>query len=197
MTALDFSVVPGCPWADQLVGNTQRAAKDVQGVDPFGIFNVGEFRTIVSLDHVGLVSKIEDGSFYEIDGVCSILLVVRINETFSGSLVNDRILVELFMSCVADPWDEFNIHLPFDTGKLRSIVVLGPVSIFGGLYRLAKSESDKDAVKRTGVSCITFIGSQSAIQLADGYVRVPAVIIADPLHFRSGMSVGMRRFWSV
>ena len=59
-TARNLSVMPGCLWPDRLVDNVKSAAKNIQRMNAVCLLRVGKFSTIVRLDQVWRITKINN-----------------------------------------------------------------------------------------------------------------------------------------
>ena len=126
VAAFDFSVVPGCPWPNQLVYDPKFLTEYIHGMYAVGVAEVCEFSAVVGLDHLWLVLEIDNCVSDEVRGRVTALLFVWIDESLSRCLVDHRVLIEpLFRTlCVACRWYIFDIHLPFNTDLVRCIIVL-------------------------------------------------------------------------
>ena len=95
---------------------------------------MGEFAPIVGLDRLWSIAEEDDCTFCEIYGRVAALLLVGIDKTLSGRLVNHGILVKLISVCagVTGSWDILYIHLPFDPQFLRRVIVTGVLGFFLG-----------------------------------------------------------------
>ena len=60
-----------------------------------------------------------------------------------------------------------------------------------------KSQSDKDPVKRTGVSGVAFLCAKFTVKFTDRNMRIASVIVLNPLQLLRCMSVRVQREWSV
>ena len=86
--------------------------------------DVGKFSTIISLEYARSIAKVGDSTLQEINGGEAALFHVWINKPFSGSLINDRILVEFLwhLPGVAGRGHILYIHLPFYADFIRRVV---------------------------------------------------------------------------
>ena len=86
MAAFDFPIVPGRPWPDQLVRDSEFLTECIHGMHAVSIAEVCELSTVVGLDDFRLVPEIDDCTLDEVLGRVTALLLVRVDESFAGLL---------------------------------------------------------------------------------------------------------------
>lgn len=178
VAALHFPVMAWGSGTDPLVGNAQFFAGDIKGMLPVCFFDIGELAAIVGLKYLWLIPEVGDGFFKEIHGGIAALLHVGIDEALPGSLLNDRVLVELLWdgAGIAGCRDIFHIHLPFHAQVGRRVIGLWLIVLLCGSWPAA-AQSATDAVKGAGMPGIAFLGEQLPIKLTDGDMWVAAVVV--------------------
>ena len=85
MTAFYLTIVPRCRRADRLVRNVKPVAKNIQWVDAFCLCCMGKLPTIVCLDHIRSVSKVDDRPLHEIDSTVTAILLISVDESLPSS----------------------------------------------------------------------------------------------------------------
>ena len=162
-------------------------------MDTFCLCNVSKLSSIVRLQDLGFIPKVQDGPFEEIHGGVPALFQVGIQKAFPGGFVKDGILIKLLRhgAAVAGFWNVFDVHLPFHTQLSGRVVRLGLIGLFCGRSTAGITEPAVNAVKGPRVTGIAFLGTQFSVQLTDRNVRVAAVIIGDPLELPLRVGVGM------
>lgn len=153
-----------------------------------------KFRPIIGLDDFWFIAEESNGFFDEINGRIAALLHIGIKKAFSGSLINDGILIKLLWDSpmITGGWDIFNIHLPFDTQLGWSIVRFWSVHCFGGRSSTGITQTPINAVKGTGVSFVAFGSTEFTIKFADGDFGITAEAVFNPLQFFLCMCIRMR-----
>lgn len=178
VAALHFPVMAWGSGTDPLVGDAQFFAGDIKGMLPVCFYDIGEFAAVVSLKYLGLIPEVGDGFFKEINGGIAALLHIGIDEALPGSLLDDRVLVELLWdgTGIAGCRDIFHIHLPFHTQAGRCVIGLWLIVLLCG-SRPAATQPAADAVKGAGMPGIALLGEQLSIKLTDGDMWVAAVVV--------------------
>ena len=107
---------------------------------------MGEFTPIVGLDRLRRITKVDDGTFGEVNGRITALLLVGIDEPFSGCLINHCVLVKFISICtdIASSRDILYIQLPFDPQIFRRVILAVMFGFFlCGLYLRTVSQANK------------------------------------------------------
>ena len=150
VAALHFAVMPRCPWPNEFVMDVQLHAQQIKGMDPFCFGSVSELGTIICLDCLRSIAKIEDGPLHKVHSGITALLPVGADEPLPGGLLDHGVLIEPFSirSDIAGRGDIFHIHLPLDPQFGGGIIVS---LVFGFLLRghhfLSIPQPDKHSVK--------------------------------------------------
>ena len=126
--------MPGRPGPDQFMIYPDFIAEQIKGMRAIVLLTVSELGPVVSLDSHRLIAEVDDGSFDKIYRAVAALLDVWIYEALSGSFIDHRVLVELFrhFAYITGSWDVFDIHLPLDAQRLRSVIFLRLPLLLGG-----------------------------------------------------------------
>ena len=115
-------------------------AQQIQGMRPAGPCQMGEFSTVVRRQDQGVVTEVLDDPFEESDSGIAALLLIRINEAFPGSLLDDRALAEPPRNRTAAAGGGDIVHMPgrFPRGemphpeeKLRTVLPYGKLREYG------------------------------------------------------------------
>ena len=119
---------------------------------------VAKFTAIVRLYRFRSIAKVSNSSLHEIYGRITALLFVRIYKTLSRSLINHCVLVE-FLSVftgITSSGNYFNVKLPLNAENGRRVVFLVMLRLFlCRFYLFPKAKAHENAVKRSGIPCIT------------------------------------------
>ena len=200
---LDLSVMPRCSDADELMYHVVTFTEKVKGMNSIRFCGVGKLRTVVGLNDFGSIPKECNGASDKIYGGITAMLPVSEEKALSGCFLNHGVLIELLiiLAGIASGWDEFDVHLPFDTklfGGVIGLVVLW--FILCGLDLFTESKPDKYAIERPGMTGIRFIPEQLAVKLSYGYIGIPSVVVFYPLELLLRVGIRMRcmravRFW--
>ena len=126
MTSFDLSIMPWCPWSNQLVLDSLLLTVKIERMDPIGLSKMSEFNAVVGLNGLGLVAEMTDGHFYKLDGGIGRLFTEGVNEAFSAGFIDDGVLKESIRHFphVTSFWNVFHIELPFHAEHFRSMVRL-------------------------------------------------------------------------
>ena len=117
VASLNFTVVPRSSRTNCFMCNTKIDEQCVKEMHTLRLLRVAELTAIICLYRFRSITKVSNSSLHEIYGRITALLSVRIYETFSGSLVNHRVLVEFLtvFARITSRRDYFNIKLPLNT----------------------------------------------------------------------------------
>ena len=167
---------------------------------PFCLLRMVKFTAVVGLDNVRCIAEIDNRSLNKVYRAVAAVFSVSIDKSLSGSFFNHGILVEFLTVCthIANIWHIFHVHLPLFAQFCGCIIVSQMLGfLFGGLYLLAISQPDKYTIQRSGMSAIRLLLPQFAIQLANAYVGVAAMIVSYPAQLLIGVSFGVPAMRSV
>lgn len=134
----------------------------------FNFLRERKFRTIIRLDNLRLISKIDDCPLNTIHRIICGLLLIGINEPFARSFVYHGILIKLHIvndrTCRALSRNVLHVELPFHADLFRRIIGLGLIRLpFPNI--LIKPIAPQISVKRSGVARIGIIQPQFSVQL--------------------------------
>ena len=83
MTSLNFTIVPRCPWANELMFDLVTMTEHIEGMDAFGIEEMRELSTVIGLNGFRSVTKIRNGALDKIDGGITAVFLIGIDKAFS------------------------------------------------------------------------------------------------------------------
>ena len=145
-------------------------AQQIQGMRPAGPCQMGEFSTVVRRQDQGVVTEVLDDPFEESDSGIAALLLIRINEAFPGSLLDDRALAEppRNRTAAAGGGDIVHIHLPFNAQLRRGVVRLGMAgSLLRAFCLLPVAAADEEPAERSGMPGIPLFRTQLPVKPTD------------------------------
>lgn len=149
VASLDLSVVPRSSRTNQLMLDVVVVTENIKGMSTSCPYEMCKFCAVVGLDRLGSIAKEGDRALYKVDSRESAVLLISVDETFSGRFLKHCVLIEFLaiLACIADFGDEFYVYLPFDSDHSGCIVGLAMLGLF--LCRLdifAESKANKHAV---------------------------------------------------
>ena len=133
VAALDFSIVPGCIWADGFVTDAKTLKfqfKERRLVTSFWKQTVGKFGAVVGLDTFNGKGKSFDPVTQETGGRIGAVLLKRLDVTKSTVLIQKGILIPLSGLLLANNtglWHEFYVDLQ---PAVRDIASVHRVSVY-------------------------------------------------------------------
>jgi len=195
MTALDFSIMPGCEGTDLFVPYPifgKALLKECQICHGGCIEAFREFRTVVSLYAFDRHRKHFDQVFQKDSGRIRVMLIERFHIPPPGVFVNRRVLIELLSSRLIDQANGGHIlHIDLDALPriLHLLIRLGDVF---GISRLDRHDPLPlhDAIEPgdgTGIAMLPELDPEDN----QTSMRIPSAHIGDEFKLLRGMLVGM------
>lgn len=132
---------------------------------------MSKLSTIICLDHLRCLAEVNDCPPCKVYGRVTASLIVGINETLSGRLVDHGILVKLFSACASIAGRRNVLYiLPFNTKVSRRVIAA--IAFGGGFHLCTVSQLDKYQVERASVASVCLLLTQLSVHLTDADVWI-------------------------